>query len=374
VRSVLLAFEPPDGGVAEQVAQLAEGLGAHGWRVAVAGPPEAVTVGRLEAAGVPFHPIGWARGYGQPLEDVRAARTLVGVVRRERPAILHGHAAKAGALARVVGALHPRMPVVYSPHSLPFVGDFGLARRVGGVWAERLMAPLTARIVCVCDDERRHAERARLGARRLRVVLNGCAACAPGAIEADLATAQLAEGGPTVAAIAVLRRQKRLDVLVDAAPAILERVPDARVAIIGDGPLRAELEAQVRERGLDREPRFAMLPFNGPSARHLVSLDALLLPSAWEGLPIGVLEALACGVPVVATRAGGTPEAVTPDVGALVDIGSPGQLADATVALLQDPAARRRMSAAAVRRHAERFGLDRMVAATAAVYDELVAR
>ena len=116
-----------------------------------------------------------------------------------------------------------------------------------------------------------------------------------------------------------------------------------------------------------------MLPFHGPSARHLAASDLFVLPSAWEGLPIGVLEALACGVPVVATRVGGTPEAVTPDVGTLVAPGDAAALAEAIVALLSDPARRAAMASAARARHAERFGLDRMLDATAAVYDELVA-
>jgi glycosyltransferase involved in cell wall biosynthesis len=371
VRSVLLAFEPPDGGVAEQVVALAEGLGAHSWRVVVAGPPDAVTIARIQTAGLDFHPTGWARDYGHPAQDLAAARTLSKLLRRERFDVLHVHAAKAGALGRIVGA-RPRGPaVVYSPHCLPFVGDFGPLRRHGGALIERGLSLVTDRIVCVCEDERRAAAGAKIAERRLSVVLNGCSAC-PASVEPDGATVALAEGGLLVAAIAVLRRQKRLDVLVDATPSILERVPEARVAIIGDGPLRGELEAQARRLGLDREPRFALLPFNAPSARHLAALDLLVLPSAWEGLPIGVLEALACGVPVVATRVGGTPEAVTPDVGALVDPDDAGQLADATVALLRDPLRRAGMAAAAVKRHARIFGLEQMIAATSALYEEVV--
>jgi glycosyltransferase involved in cell wall biosynthesis len=372
VRSLLLAFEPPDGGVAEQVAQLALGLGARGWRVEVAGPPEAAIADRIRAAGLPFHELSWSRDYRHVGADLAAARQLDRLLRRGRQDILHVHAAKAGALGRMVGALPRRPRVVYSPHSLPFVGDFGPLRRHGGAAVERALALLTDRIVCVSEHERDAAAAAGIARRRLRVVVNGCAPCPPD-VEADAATAELATGGPLVAAIAVLRRQKRLDVLIDAAPRVFEQVPDARIAIIGGGPLQAELEERARGAGLSGDPRFAMLPFHGPSARHLAATDLFVLPSAWEGLPIGVLEALACGVPVVATRVGGTPEAVSEDVGTLVDPGDAAGLAEAIVALLTDPERRRAMAAAARARHAERFGLQQMLDGTAAVYDELVA-
>ena len=109
-----------------------------------------------------------------------------------------------------------------------------------------------------------------------------------------------------------------------------------------------------------------------PSARYLWALDVFALPSDWEGLPIAVLEALACGVPQVATDVGGTPEAVTEDTGILFRRGDAYALADAVVSLLQDEQRRRRMAAASVARHGSHFTLSRMVAATAAVYEEAV--
>jgi glycosyltransferase involved in cell wall biosynthesis len=370
MRRVLLAFEPPDGGVAEQVAQLALGLRAHGWAPALAGPRDAAIYPRAEAAGIPIHRLDWARDYGSPRQDLRAARALRAHLRAGRYDLLHVHAAKAGALGRLVGALRRRRPVVYSPHCLPFVGDFGPLRRHGGALAERALALVTDRLVCVCEDERREALGAGIAADRLRVVHNGCAPCAADTAP-DPATAAFAADGPLVAAIAVLREQKRLDVLLDATPAILAADPRARVAIIGDGPLREPLGARAAALGLETEPRFAFLPFGGSSAGHLAAVDVFVLPSAWEGLAIGLLEALACGVPVVASAVGGTPEAITPDVGTLVPPGDAAGLADAVIALLRDAPRRTAMGEAGRRRHAERFGLERMVAATAAVYDDL---
>ena len=100
-----------------------------------------------------------------------------------------------------------------------------------------------------------------------------------------------------------------------------------------------------------------------------------MLASSWEAFPIGALEALACGVPQVATAVGGTREAVVPETGLLIPPRDPAALADAVIELLRDPRAAR---GGCPRRHArgtrERFTVERMVAGTAAVYDAVLSK
>ena len=223
-------------------------------------------------------------------------------------------------IGRLVGAV-ARVPVVYSPHCFPFIGEFGAARRIFATTVERALAPLSDRIICVCEDERRQARRAGIAERRLAVVRNGSAPC-PVDLEADEATRLFAGDGPLVASVAVLRRQKRVDVLIDAAPSILASAPHAKVAVIGDGPQRDELTARAARLGLDREPRFAFLPFVSSTA-HLAAIDVFVLPSSWEALAIALLEALACGMPTVATDVGGSSEVVVSETGILVPPGIP---------------------------------------------------
>lgn len=370
MRRVLLAFEPPDGGVAENVAQLTLGLSDHGWRVELAAPRRSIVDDRAVAAGIAIHRLDWARGYGHPGHDFRSARQLARYLRRGSFDLLHCHSAKAGVIGRLVGAA-ARVPVVYSPHCFPFIGEFGAARRIFATTVERALAQLGDRIICVCDYERREGRRVGIAERRLDVVRNGCVSCPPD-VEADEATRRFAGDGPLVASIAVLRRQKRLDVLIDAAPTILAKVPNAKVAVIGDGPLRDELAACAARLGLDAEPRFAFLPF-ASSAAHLAATDVFVLPSSWEALAIGLLEALACGVPTVATDVGGSGEVVVPETGILVPPADPKAIADAVVSLLRDPGRMAAMSAAARKRHASQFAVERMIAETAAVYDEVAA-
>jgi glycosyltransferase involved in cell wall biosynthesis len=371
MRRVLLTFEPPDGGVAENVAQLAAGLESWGWEAELAGPRESLIADRAAAAGAVVHRLDWARGYGSPIHDARSARQLSRCLRAGAFDVQHCHSAKAGVIGRLAGRV-ARVPTIYSPHCFPFVGEFAAPRRIFATMAERSLAHVTDRIICVSADEREQARGIGIAEDRLSLVRNGCPGC-PETITPDGPTAAFADGGVLVASIAVLRQQKGIEFLVDAAPAILDRVQEAKVAVIGDGPLKEQLIARARRLGLDREPRFTFLPFGGGSAIHLVSTDVLVLPSLWESLPIGLLEALACGVPTVATDVGGTREVVVPETGVLVPPRDPAALADAVVDLLRDPRRREAMPGAARRRHAAFFSAERMVEETAEIYDRVLA-
>jgi glycosyltransferase involved in cell wall biosynthesis len=370
VRRVLLAFEPPDGGVAEHVLQLARLLLEHGWEPTVAGPAEAVTYPALAEAGTRVVRLDVDRGL-DPRRYGRATAALTRLLGDERFDLVHAHSSKAGAIARLA-ARRARVPAVYTPHCYAFVGPQPAARRLVAVAVERALARVTDATICVAEDERRTAAGSQIGdPSRLRVVRNGAPACRDD-LEPDPELAEHAGGGPLAAVVTALRPQKAVDVFVAAAPVILERVPGARLAVVGDGEQRDELEAQARALGLGDRLRF--LPFQAPAARQLRSVDVFVLPSLWEAFPISVLEALACGVPQVATDVGGTREAIVDgETGLLCRPGDPADLADKVVRLLSDPERRARMTAASRARHRDAFTLERMAAETAAVYDSVVA-
>ncbi|HEX8065102.1 MAG TPA: glycosyltransferase family 4 protein [Thermoleophilaceae bacterium] len=368
----LLVFEPPDGGVAENVMRLAVGMREHGWEPFVAGPMEALFDPQLAAAGVPRARLPLERGYGHPARDARALRRLAGIMARGRFDLVHAHSAKAGVLGRIAARL-TGTPCVYSPHCFPFVGPWGLARRAFSTGVERALGPATDAILCVADQERGLAlEKGLARPERLAVVHNGSRPCETG-LDPDPALESMRAAGPLAATMAVLRPQKAVHVFLEAAPLVLERVPDAQLAVVGDGDLREELERRAGELGVADRVRF--LRFLPPASRQLASVDVFVLPSAWEAFPISVLEAMACGVPTVATDVGGTAEALDDGVtGLLCPPGDPPALADRVARLLGDPSLRERMGEAARARHASLFTLERMVAETVALYDAVHAR
>ncbi|HEY6891854.1 MAG TPA: glycosyltransferase [Solirubrobacter sp.] len=348
---IALVCEPPDGGAAEHVAQLARGLGAHGHEAVVFGP-EAFAPAVEGVVRLPFR-----RDYGHPDQDARAFARLLRELRGFD--LVHAHSAKAGVLGRLA-AWGVRRPVVYTPHGFPFVGEMREARRVFSHVVERLLAPPTAAIIGVCAFERDLARANQLHPRMLAVVHNGSPPC-------DEATH---DHSPrlVVGTVSALRRGKGVDVLLDAVPAILAAVPEAEIVIAGDGPQRDELRAHPSA------GRVRWEPYRPPAANHLRELDVYILASSWEAFPIGPLEALACGVPQVVTAVGGTREAVVPETGLLIPPRDPQALAAAVIELLRSPARRAAMRSASRERHAAEFTVDRMVAGTAAVYDRVLSR
>jgi glycosyltransferase involved in cell wall biosynthesis len=177
---------------------------------------------------------------------------------------------------------------------------------------------------------------------------------------------------PVVGNIGALVEQKGQRHLIDAAAAVLREVPDARFVILGEGPLRASLEQQVKASRLEKH---VFLPgFRVDAIGLLKSFDVFVMCSQMEGLGTSILDAMAAGKPVVGTRTGGIPEVVNNgETGLLVPPADPDRLAEAIVELLRDPAKRQRMGEAGWVRVRGQFTLERMIDGTRNVYRELLA-
>jgi glycosyltransferase involved in cell wall biosynthesis len=167
--------------------------------------------------------------------------------------------------------------------------------------------------------------------------------------------------------VANLRAEKGHDTLIQAAPAILERHPDVEFWIVGDGPLRGVLEQDVAERGLGS--RFVFHGQRQDVPALLAESDLFVLPSRTEAAPNSVLEAMAAGLPCVATRVGGIPEFVDDGVtGRLIHPDQPRALASALLDLIEHPDMSADLGRAARHHVQQQFSFDRMVAGFEALY------
>jgi glycosyltransferase involved in cell wall biosynthesis len=177
-----------------------------------------------------------------------------------------------------------------------------------------------------------------------------------------------------VTTVANLRRGKGHDVLLRAAARVLARNGSVRFRLVGDGPLRPALEEQARELGIASAVEFA--GHRDDVAAVLQASDAFAFPSLMEAFPNGLMEAMAVGLPVVATSVGGIPELVSHDeTGLLVKPGDAHDLADGILRLLDQPARARAYGEAARRAIASRYSFERMVGDFDALYvAELAAR
>jgi glycosyltransferase involved in cell wall biosynthesis len=164
--------------------------------------------------------------------------------------------------------------------------------------------------------------------------------------------------------------QKRPDIAVRALAALRPTHPDASLWIVGDGSWRGELEALVADLDLSGSVRFLGPRKDVPAL--LSEAACFVLTSDYEGCPLSVLEAMAAGVPVVATAVGGVPELVVDgETGLLVGPRAPDEVAEAVGQLFDNPAVARTMGAAGRARVREQFTLERMVAALDELYREV---
>jgi glycosyltransferase involved in cell wall biosynthesis len=177
----------------------------------------------------------------------------------------------------------------------------------------------------------------------------------------------LPHGAPVVGNIAALVPHKGQRHLIEAAHLVVQKLPDVRFVILGEGELREGLERLVKEYHLEKH---VLLPgFRTDVLGCLKSFDLFVMSSVTEGLGTSLLDAMACSRAIAATRAGGIPEVVEEDVtGRLVPVRDHAALAQAIVELLKDDALRARMGGAGLARVSNRFTVERMVEETAAAY------
>lgn len=368
---VLLVLEPPDGGVAVHVRRLVGGLVERGHQVDAIVSRRGPFAEDLRGLGARAETADFVPEMLAPGHDARALRTVCSALRRRRWDVVHTHGNKAGVLARP-GARIAGMPVVHTPHGFAYATQDrrprpgARARRALTLGIERALAPFAQAIVCVSETERDSAVRDRVAAAgRFVVVPNGVPIGAPATPDPRLAGTT--DDPPLIGFLGRLSQEKGPLVLVRALSLLRDRGHAFRAALVGDGPQREEvLEAIARERLGERVSRVA---FPGRPEPALAAFDLYVLPSLWESLSIGVLEAMAASLPVVASDVGGTREAVRHgETGLLVAPSDPETLASAIERLLESPAERARMGAAGRRLCEERFSLGAMLDGTEAVY------
>jgi glycosyltransferase involved in cell wall biosynthesis len=271
---------------------------------------------------------------------------LLKVVDRKRIDVLHLHGYGATTFGRIVGA-HRRLPTIVHEHAN--LTDTPWYQKV----ADRTLAPFTDIGIAVSESTAEFLIRARqLPAERVKVVYLGVpleefsAQRTPDEIAAAKRDLGVGPGEFVIGTVTRLHDSKGNSYLVDAARLVLDERPEVRFFVVGEGPLRASLEAQARALGLG--DRFVFHGFARDVARVLSAFDLSVFPSLWEGTPITLFEALAMGKPIVATDADGLVDVLTDDHDAwIVPKRDAPALARALVRMIDHPAERRRLGAAA---------------------------
>jgi len=312
---------------------------------------------QIRALGIDVIDLGMTRKW-----RLDALLRFFNLLRQKRPQILHTWMFHANIPGRILGRL-AGVPIIISSEQT--MGQEGQIRRR----LNRLTAMWADCVICVAQKVADFVhEQVGIPRDKLLVIANG--------VDTQTfipsATPKAADWQPRIIGnVGRLEPVKGTRFLVDAFAQFASQFPDARVWLVGDGTERQNLATQAQTQGVARQIDF--LGMRPDVAALLAQMDIFVLPSHWEGMPNAVLEAMAAGLPVVATGVGGTTEVVVQDeTGFLVPAADPDAMAKAIVTLLRDPTLCRRMGEAGRRRVEQHFSIQQTVAKTVGLYENLL--
>jgi glycosyltransferase involved in cell wall biosynthesis len=316
------------------------------------------------------------RRHLRPWTDLTLVVRLFRLIRRYRPHIVETHTAKAGALGRLAAWLARAPVILHIYHGHVFEGYFSPLQTRLYLAIDRWLARRTDCLVTVSERVRESLLTLGVGSRdRLVTVPSGlelgrflAGDRLRGALRAELGW------GPEHLLVGIVARLvpiKAHEVFLEAAARVVRRRPEARFVVVGDGERRLDLEALTRRLGLEASVRF--LGWRQDLDRIYADLDVVALSSRNEGSPMCLIEAMAAGRAVVATRVGGVPDLVQEGVtGRLLESDDAAGLADTIEALLASPAERLALGRAAREHVRAAHSADRLLARMDDLYVELV--
>jgi glycosyltransferase involved in cell wall biosynthesis len=330
--SVLHVTQTTHGGVPRCVLDLARDQVGRGWRIAVASPDTDDFPDRVGGAGAAHEVWPAARQPGVGL--AKEASALARIISICDPDVVHLHSSKAGLVGRLV--VRGRRPTIFHPNGWSFHAAATPVVRGGARLWERAGARWTSALLCVSERERNDGVAAGINADwRVQPNAVDLTRFVPADVRSrDLARRRLQlDDRPTVLCVGRLTRQKGQDVLLDAWPAIGDRIRSARLVLVGDVPPYEPIDVMASAGVLVTGQRSDVHEW-------LAASDVVVLPSRWEGMSYVMLEAMATGRSVVATDVGGAREAIGERqgrrAGALVPSEDPRALAVAVVERLLD--------------------------------------
>lgn len=278
-----------------------------------------------------------------PLADLKALWWLYRCIIRERFDVVHTHTSKAGLVGRAAAHFARTPAIVHTPHGHVFHSYFKPRKEALIKFLERRAARWCDKMVALsqgCLDD--HVHYKICPASQMCIIPSGvdltpylqCQQSSPAVLQFP---------GPRLGMVARLVDIKGVLDLVEAMPEVARRVPNATLVLAGDGPLRSQVELRIEQLGL--QERIQLLGEVVDVAPIYRALDLLVLPSHNEGMGRVLVEGMAAGLAVVATQVGGVPDVVIPNYnGLLVPARQPEQLAQAIVALLEQPELRQKMA------------------------------
>ncbi len=369
IRILEIINEAIIGGGQSHVLQLASGLDRKQFDVSVACTDNGPLTEQLRAIDVPVHPFAIAQ-FASP----STLHALVRLLRERQIDIVHTHGGIAGLWGRLA-AMVAQTPVrIHTLHGIHYLHYRSRIKRIAFIRLDRMLAGRTQKIICVSEADRQAGIAAGcFPADRAVLIRNGIPAPF---LPVDFSLLRKREelglpaAGVVIGTVGRLHVQKGQRRFLEAIHIVRQEMPNLVALLVGDGPMRSELQARTRELDLQNHVRFLGSRHDVPEL--IALMDVFVLSSEWEGMPLSLLEAMALERPVAAFAIPGVTEAIRDnESGALATPQDARSLARAIRSLLQDREQATRLAKKGRQIFFDHFQEQKMVRATAELYTRL---
>ena len=350
------------GGGQKHVLCLASELRKAEFEVAVASEGEGYLVDELKRSGIRHFPLAMSN-----VPSAGAFRLCRKLMKEFRPQIVHTHGGTAGVTGRLAAATVRGVKIVHTYHGLHYIHDSRRIRRGSFRVLESALLRVTDRIICVAEKDVETGAREGIIDRKKTVVIRNGIDPSP----FEFARSRKLNRHPVIGTIGRLHPQKGHKVLLEAAKGIGKSHPRSRFLIVGEGEMGDQLKREAVMLSVADKVTFAGARTDIPL--QLKQMDLFVFPSLWEGLPIVLLEAMAAGLPIVATDVDGVQEILQDGKNALlIRPGDARALQEGIERMLDDARLRARLGDAARRTVRQQFSVGRMMMETEKVYRSLL--
>jgi glycosyltransferase involved in cell wall biosynthesis len=312
--------------------------------------------------GIQVHIISSLKRKINPVTDFQAVRQCMGIIRSVKPDLIHCHSSKAGVVARLAAWIC-RVPAIFTAHGWGFDPRSPRLQRNIALGVEKVLAPISTKIICVSESDRQLAISLKVTSPKLVVTVHN------GIANESIPTAIPERQPPKIIMVARFNRaQKDQYTLMQAIAKIKQPI---QLTLVGTGPDWEDSKHLAETLGITDRVAFLGDRLDVPDL--LADSQVFVLSTHYEGAPISILEAMRCGLPIIATNVNGIPEQVADRVtGLLVPHQDVNALADAISRLIDDPLTRHQMGVAGKQKFLQEFTVEQMVDKTELVYRSIL--
>jgi glycosyltransferase involved in cell wall biosynthesis len=319
---------------------------------------------KVSDLGVKVHIISSLKRKINPSSDVRSIQQCVAIIKLVKPDLIHCHSSKAGVVARIAAWIC-RTPVIFTAHGWGFDPRSPQLQRNIALWVEKSLAPISTKIICVSESDRQLAISLKVTSPNLVVTIHN------GIANESIPTAVPERQPPKLIMVARFNRaQKDQHTLIQAIANIKQPI---QLTLVGTGPDWDDSKNLAQDLGIIDRVAFLGDRLDVPEL--LADSQIFVLSTHYEGAPISILEAMRCGLPIIATNVNGIPEQVADRLtGLLVPHQDVNALTAAISNLIDEPLTRQQMGAAGKQKFVREFTVEQMVENTQLVYRSILAK